>query len=260
MLENIKNTKALLLDLDGTVYLDDELIGDVKNTLNFFRKKGVRIVYLTNNSSRTPDDYVEKLLRLGIYRIEDLVYSSLDSAVDYLNEHYGGNPVYVLATDKVDAYLRERGIIFSENADTVLLSFDKELTYDKLVKANQLIVGGARYIATHPDDTCPAKPVYVPDVGSFIKLLQASSGRLPDVIVGKPYEYMAKNIMRKLDLKKEEITMVGDRLNTDIAFGLNNGFNTVLVLSGETDQASYIKSGYKADLVLKNLDELKDYL
>lgn len=260
MLENIKNTKALLLDLDGTVYLDDEVIGDVTDTLCYFREKGIKIVYLTNNSSRTDDEYVAKLKRLGLFDERDVFYSSLDSAVDYLSENHKNQPVYVLATDKVDEYLEKRGIKYSDDADIVLLSFDKELTYQKLVKANALIVKGAKYIATHPDKTCPAKDVFIPDVGSFIGLLKCSSGREPDVIVGKPNRIMAENIVKKLGFRADEITMVGDRLETDIKFGLNCGFNTVLVLSGETDNDKYLKSGLKADLVLPDVNGLKNII
>ena len=260
MVEGIKNTKALLLDLDGTVYVDGELIGDVKNTLSGFRKKGIKIVYLTNNSSRTPNDYVERLSSLGIFERNDIVYSSLDSAVNYLNKFHKGEPIYVMATDKVDAYLKEQGIIYSENAKIVLLSFDRELTYDKIVKMNELLVGGAKFIITHPDKTCPAKPVFVPDVGSIIKLFECSSGRVPDVVVGKPSPFMAEGIMHRLNLKKEEITMVGDRLSTDIQFGINCGFNTVLVLSGETTKKAYQESGLTVDLVLDDINDLKKYL
>lgn len=260
MIDKISKTKAFLFDLDGTVYLDGELIGNAKETLETIRKKGIKIVYLTNNSSRTPYDYVEKLTKLGIFCEGDIVYSSLDSAVDYLKNFHNNQPVYVMATDKVDEYLKEQGIIYSESANIVLLSYDKEITYEKLVRINQLIVGGAKYIATHPDKTCPAKPVYEPDVGSFIKLLETSSGRIPDVIVGKPSKFMAENIMRRLNLKKDEITMVGDRLSTDIAFGVNCGFNTVLVLSGETDRKMYDESGLKVDLLLDTINSIPEYL
>ncbi len=256
----IKKSKAILFDLDGTIYLEDELIGDVKNTLKTLRENGKKIVYLTNNSSKTDDEYLEKLTRLGIYENGDIFYSSLDASVDYIKENFLDAKVYPLCTEKVKEYLVKSGITVSNDADTVLACFDRELNYEKIVLANELIVKGARYIATHPDLVCPAKGVSLPDLGSFIEMFYYSSGRRPDVIVGKPYPQIAKGIMNKLNLKPDEITMVGDRLNTDMAFGINSNLNTVLVYSGEATKESYIKSGLKVSLTLKDVNELIKYL
>ena len=256
----IKNSKAILFDLDGTIYLEDELIGDVKNTLKTLRENGKQIVYLTNNSSKTDDEYLEKLSRLGIYEKQDIFYSSLDASIDYIKENFKDAKVYPLCTEKVKVYLVKSGINLSEEGDTLLACFDKELTYEKIVKANNLIVKGARYIATHPDLVCPAKDVAIPDLGSFIEMFYLSSGRRPDVIVGKPYPQIAKGIMNKLSLKPQEITMVGDRLNTDMAFGINANLNTVLVYSGEATKESYAKSGLTVSLTVKDVNELVKYL
>ncbi len=256
----IKKSKAILFDLDGTIYLEDELIGDVKNTLKTLRENGKKIVYLTNNSSKTDDEYLEKLNRLGIYESEDIFYSSLDASIDYIKENLKNAKVYPLCTEKVKEYIIKSGITVSNDADTVLACFDRELNYEKIVLANELIVKGARYIATHPDLVCPAKGVSVPDLGSFIEMFYCSSGRRPDVIVGKPYPQIAKGIMNKLNLKPEEITMVGDRLNTDMAFGINSNLNTILVYSGEATEEAYIKSGLKVSLTLKDVNEIVKYL
>ena len=256
----LENIKAVLLDLDGTVYLDDELIGDVINTLNYMRKKGIRLVYLTNNSSKTDDEYIEKLSRLGIYDQSDIFYSSLDAAADYIKLYYPGKTVFPMATAKVTDYLKCAGVPLSEKADIALLTFDKELTYRKLEKFNYLLAKGAVYISTHPDYVCPTKDVFIPDAGSFISLFKTSSGREPDVVIGKPNKPMAEMLLKKLHLQPEQIAMVGDRLYTDIAFGANNGFLSVLVLSGETSLKDYENSVVKADIVLENLDCLKKYI
>lgn len=264
MTEQIKKTKIFLLDLDGTVYIDDNLIGDVKETLSILRARGAKIGYLTNNSSRTNDEYREKLGRMGLYRPQDgdFIYTSLDVAADVLNDEYAGRSVYVLATEKCRRFLSEAGVnvVSDENykdANVVLLCFDKELTYDKLVKANELIVKGATYLATHPDLTCPTDDVFIPDTGSFIKLLEASSGKLPRVL-GKPFSEMAERIEAKYNVSQKEITMVGDRLTTDIAFGVNSRLNTILVLSGETDKKTAEASEIKADLVLPDINAVID--
>lgn len=263
MFEIIKRTKAFLFDLDGTIYLDDVLIGDAKNTLNVLREKGVTVAYLTNNSSKTDDEYLQKLKRIGIYDERDMFYSSLDGAVDYLNFYDKDLTVYPVATKEVVKHLKQRGIKVVETnqmADIVLLTFDKELDYDKIVWANYLMVKGAKYYATHPDAVCPAKDVNIPDLGSFIEMFKKSSGREPDLIIGKPYTIMADNIMRKLNLKKEEVTMVGDRLHTDIAFGVNSGINTILVLSGESTLELAKTHQVKADLILDDVNEIVKHL
>lgn len=252
--------KAVLFDLDGTLYIEDTLIGDIKGTLNHLRNKGVKVVYLTNNSSKTIIEYKDKLEKLGIYNDSDIIYSSLDASIDYLNDNFNGSLVYPVCTNKVKEYLVNKGIKVSENADIVLLCFDRELNYEKLVKANYLIVKGAKYFATHPDITCPAKEVFEPDTGSFIKLLEASSNRLPDNIIGKPNTVMGEYLIKRLCVAPEEVLMVGDRLHTDIAFGVNNNFSTALVMSGETDETMLKKSNIKPSIVLQDANKLKQLI
>ncbi|MDY6367759.1 MAG: HAD-IIA family hydrolase [Clostridia bacterium] len=251
--------KAFLFDLDGTLYLDDKVISGAIETLDFLRRKGKKIVYLTNNSSRTDDEYYVKLKKLGLFTDGDLVYSSLDAFVDFIKDENPHAKIYPVATQKVKKYLKGCGInvVSFKNADTLLTTYDKTLTYSKIVNANYLLTKGVKYIATHPDKVCPALPVSLPDLGSFTQLFKASSGREPDLIVGKPYETMAKYIVKKLNISPDEIVMIGDRLYTDIAFGLNVGFNTVLVYSGETDEKLYKNSDVKADFVI---DSVKDII
>ncbi len=261
MKENLSKTKALLLDLDGTVYIDGELIGDVKNTLSYFRDKGVQLVYLTNNSSRTSSEYVTRLKNISIFDERDIVYSSLDSAIDYIKDNYAGKTVYPVCVNSVKTLLENSGITVADDyADIVLLTFDRELTYEKIVKANEHMVRGAIYIATHPDTVCPAPEISLPDLGAMMEMFKSSSGRSADVITGKPYSILAEYIMKRLSLQPEQVTMVGDRLYTDIAFGVNSGINSVLVLSGETTKEMAENSKIKADITLDNIDLLKDYI
>lgn len=258
---DLSGIKAAIFDLDGTVYVDGKLIGNAKGTLKYLREKGVKVGFLTNNSSRTDEEYEKMLCKLGVFEEGDFCCSSLSATVEYLKENHTKAKIYALATDSVDKYLRTTGLNFVgeteyAQADTLLLAFDKELTYKKLVRANELLCGGAYYIATHPDKVCPAKGCSVPDVGSFIELLRASSGKTPDIIVGKPYPVMTKILAKRLGIKANEMLMVGDRLNTDIAFGLNSGMKTALVLSGETTKELYETSGIQTDAVLKDMNEL----
>ena len=259
--DKISKVKCFLLDLDGTVYLDGDLIGDMKNTLNKIRKSGRKIVYLTNNSSKSLDDYIVRLKNIGIWEEGDVMYSSAVAAYEYINTYHKGKSVYVLGTESLKRELKAQGVnVVEDSADIMLLGYDTELTYDKLCKACLSLRNGALYVATHPDVNCPGKVIPLPDAGSFMKLIESSVGRLPDVICGKPEKNMGDLIMGRFGLKGEEIIMVGDRLYTDIKFGINSGFNTLLVLSGETSIKDYEESGLKVTLVLDTLNDVLKYL
>lgn len=264
-MKGLENIKAAIFDLDGTVYIDGVPIGDSPGTLDYLRNKGIKIGFLTNNSSRSDEEYEELLKSRGIYKEGDYILSSLSAAAEYLNAEYRGKKVYALATDSSDKYLKSRGINLlpesrSDEADILLLAFDKEITYKKIERANRLLCRGVTYIATHPDIVCPAKECSVPDAGAFMELFKASSGRMPDVIVGKPFPFMAEKFCKETGFLPENVLMVGDRLYTDIKFGINAGLKTVLVLSGETSFSDYEKSGVKATTVINDMNALKDYL
>ena len=256
--EFVKRLACLVLDMDGTVYRGNQPIGDMAGTLARLRDHGIRLCYFTNNSSKTPDDYVAKLTRLGLYDARDVVYTSAMATISYLQAHHAGKSVYLLATPTVTQSFADAGIplVDTSDADIVLLAYDTTLTFEKLRVANEALVKGALYIATHPDFVCPTEDISMPDVGSFIKLLEASSGRVPDVVIGKPNALAGEAILRAVGVTKEQTAMVGDRIYTDIRFGLNAGFSAILVLSGETTEDILAKSDIEPTLVLPDLHAL----
>ena len=260
--QKLANVKCFLLDMDGTVYLGDELIGDMKNTLNAIRASGRKIVYLTNNSSKSALTYREKLERIGIFDEKDGIYTSGMATTLHLNTHFKGKTVYLMGTEALSKEFKEAGIpLVEENADIVVVAFDTTLTYEKLCKTCDMLKKGAYFIATHPDDVCPTPGGSIPDVGSFLELIaKAANGRRPDVICGKPFEAMGVAVSQFLGLKKEELLMAGDRLHTDIMFGVNNGFFSLLVYSGEATPEDYAKSGITVDLALNSLNDIVLYL
>lgn len=254
---NLNEIKCMLLDMDGTVYLGEKPIGCMKETLAALRARGIRLIFVTNNSSKTAELYRDKLSRLGLWDERDAVYTSGMAACSYVKAHFPEKRVYLVATKAVREYFRAEGVLLAERAaDVAVLAYDTELTYEKLVKFNYFLKKGAFYIATHPDVTCPAEEVFVPDVGSFLKLFEASAGRLPDAIVGKPSPLMGEEILRMTDLRRTEIAMVGDRLNTDILFALNAGFHSVLVLSGETTADLLAASPVRPEVVLSDFNAI----
>ncbi len=264
-MNNLSAAKLFIFDLDGTVYQSGKLIGDAKNTLNFLRDRGSKIVYLTNNSICTQEEYKEKLTALGILEDGDLIYSSLDCAIDFFHNYLKDKKVYVVGTQAVRNYLASQGLDLVNDtdpyqADVVLLTYDKELTYQKIVTANELLVMGKEYIATHPDAVCPTSGISAPDAGTFIEMFKISSGRTPNMILGKPYPFMANFLINNLGFSKEQTFMVGDRLYTDILFGVNSGVNTITVLSGETTESIYKESKIRSDYVLKDINEIPKYI
>ena len=258
----LKDLRCLVLDMDGTIYLGNRPIGDMAGTLAFLRERGIRLCYFTNNSSKNAEDYVKKLTALGLYDERDIVYTSAMATISYLRAHHPEKRVYLLSTPTVRETFLEGGIPLSdgEGADIVVLAYDTTLTFEKLRIANELLARGALYIATHPDLVCPTEDIPMPDVGSFIKLLEASSGRTPDLVIGKPNSLAGEAILRAVGTTAEETAMAGDRLYTDIRFGINAGFHSILVLSGETTAEMAAASDVHPELILPSLHALRELL
>ena len=259
--DTLKKVKYFLLDMDGTVYLGDKIIGGMNVTLDKVRQSGRKIVYLTNNSSRTADEYIKKLTRLDLFRDGDEVYSSGMAATEFLAAERVGRTVNLLGVDTLKSEFEKNGIrLTDEDPDICVLAYDTELTYKKLCTFTDGLNRGAEYIATHPDAVCPASPYSVPDAGAFIAMIKAATGRTPDIVIGKPQTGMGERLKVRYKADNDEFLMVGDRLYTDVAFGVNCGFHTALVLSGESTLAEAIKSDKKPEFILDDLNRIVDFL
>lgn len=258
----LKNVKYLLLDMDGTVYLGGKLIGNMDKTLDKIRKAGTKIIYLTNNSSKSVESYYKKLTDMNLFRLGDEVKTSGLAAIDFLKANRKGKTVRLLGTMSLKEEFAKNGINVTEEgvADICVLAYDTELTYVKLCKFTDNLWENAEYIATHPDINCPSENKPLPDVGSFIELIKTSTGRVPDVIIGKPYKTFGDWLMREYNAAPEEFMMVGDRLYTDIAFGVNCGFHSLFVLSGEGTEDMVDKSDKKPEFILDSLNDIVEYL
>ncbi len=249
--------------MDGTIYIDDRLFDGVKEFLSYVRELGGRCVFLTNNSSRGSDAYVEKLARLGIESCPDDFFSSADAAAEYIKKHHSERSFFVCGTESLKKQLKAEGIKIAEDAgpetDAVLLAYDTELNYKKLENCCILLGRGCLYIATHPDMLCPTYYGSAPDCGCIIEMLKTASGREP-VIIGKPQPQMVYSVMEKFGFSREQSCLVGDRLYTDIACGVNAGIDTVFVLSGEGRIDDIAKYGIEPSFVLKDINELLEVL
>ncbi len=249
--------KAFALDMDGTFYLGDTLLPGSLAFIAQLKRLGIPYRFLTNNSARSAKDYLEKLAGMGLPREDALVYSSGEAAAAYLMETYPAKKVYVLGTPSLQQSFAEAGVrVVEEGAEVAVLGYDTTLTYSRLTRFCDLVRAGLPYIATHPDVNCPVLGGYAPDAGAMMALVEASTGRKADLVIGKPNPEIMRRLAKAMGVQVSEIAMVGDRLYTDIALGRTAGVQTVLVLSGETKAADLAASEAKPDLVCQNLGEL----
>ena len=252
--QKFKKIKCYLFDLDGTVYLDGVLYDKARETVEYLASFA-EICYLTNNSSRSRVINIDRLKSLGLPVSARQFMSSTDAASDYLVKNHAGEGVYAVATDPVKEELRAAGVtLVEENPSVVLLAYDTTLTFEKLNKLCYYVSKGAVFYATHPDIVCPAPEVPMPDVGAFLACIQAATGERPQKIFGKPFMWLAEAVKQRFGLETEEIAMVGDRLSTDMLFAQNNGFLSVLTLTGETTREMI--GGRAPDVIIESIAEL----
>jgi len=253
----MKDIELFLLDLDGTIYLGSRMIDGAAEFLRKIKQAGKRYCFLTNNSSRASADYLKKLHSLGIDAGPDEILTSGYAAIRYLKANHPSSRVFLMGTRSLRREFFEEGInLVEESPDVVVVSYDTELDYEKLCKTCLFLRQDTFYVCTHPDLNCPSQRGPLPDAGSFMALIQKSTGRLPDVICGKPYPALAQAVRDKFGLSGKKVAMVGDRLMTDMAFARENGFVSVLVLSGETDRKMLNESGAEPDLVFGSVAEI----
>jgi 4-nitrophenyl phosphatase/NagD protein len=259
--EPLQNVKCFLLDMDGTFNLGEQLIDGSLSFIQTLNQQGRDFLFLTKNSSKDSQQYAEKISRLGLPIMKDKVFTSGEATAIYLQNEYPSAPIYVVGTPPLEEEFRQHGFLLDEiHPQLIVLGFDTTLNYQKLWKLCDFVRAGLPYIATHPDFNCPTETGFMPDVGSMIAFVQASTGREPDVIVGKPNRMIVDAVSQKLGLKIEEMAMVGDRLYTDIALGQSSGITTCLVLSGETHMDDLKDSPHQPTYCFVDLGAIANWL
>lgn len=255
-LSRLARARCFLFDMDGTIYLGGKLINGAKKFLDHLTRDGFPHYFLTNNSSRSRKDYVHKLYGLGLDVPAEQVFSSGEATAIYLKKQQPGARIYLVGTPSLAEEFERFGFeLTDENPDYAVLGFDTSLTYEKLHKLCDLVAAGKPYVATHPDINCPTETGFMPDIGAMMALVETSTGRAPDVIVGKPNPPIIEALLEKTGFSVDELVMVGDRLYTDIAMG-ETGITTVLVLSGEAKPEDIPNAPHQPDFVVQDLGEL----
>jgi HAD superfamily hydrolase (TIGR01450 family) len=258
MPSNLANIRHIVLDLDGTIYRDQRLFDATLPFLMQLRSWDIGCTFLTNNTSRSKTDYVEKLRQFGIAVTEDQVYTPADSAITYFRERLPlVKTIAVLGTPSLCRQLEEAGFTISWDVpQAVVVGFDMTLSYDRLCKAAYWISTGLPFIATHPDMVCPTdQSTVLVDCGAICACLTAATGRWP-VVLGKPDPAILLNLCVRHAVAPEEMAMVGDRIYTDIVMAQKAGAVAVLVLSGEATAADAAACDPPADLVVGDIGEL----
>lgn len=265
-LQRLKQTDLFVLDMDGTIYLGERVFPEALRFVKEAREHGKRVIFFTNNASRNPDLYVDRLNRMGFPTSRQDIVTSGDVTSAYLKQYHPQASVYLVGTQALEEAFRAEGIHLTnrpdgkptEQADIVVSSFDTSLTYEKLEIACNLIRNGARFYSTHPDFVCPMEGGVLPDSGAICALLTACTGVTPKYF-GKPEHETAAMIEQMFHIPPERTAIVGDRLYTDIALGKHNGLLSILVLTGESSRED-INDDNCPDLVLDHIGQILDYL
>ena len=260
---NLKSKKLFLLDMDGTLYLDNTLFEGTIKFLNIVKSNGGRCVYLTNNSSKGVNAYIDKMNKMGISTTSNDYVTSVDATIAYLKSNYRDKLCYVLGTQSFFDQLTSAGIRctqrLSDEIEILVMGFDTELTFKKLEDACILLKNDIPYIAANPDWVCPTAFGYVPDCGSVALMLKNATGKWP-VFIGKPETAMIELAMKKFGACLEETVLVGDRVYTDIAAGNNAGIDTVMVLSGEGTVEETVERQIFPSLIVDDISVLADMI
>ena len=257
----LKDKDLYVFDMDGTIYLGKIVFDFAIRFIENLRAAGKRVLFFTNNASRSTDVYLEKLTRLGFSPTASEIMSSADVTAAYLNTYHKDQTVYLIGTKQLESQFRAGGIRLAtgkeDSVDVVVSSFDTELTYEKLDDGCRLIRNGATYLCTHPDFNCPTDTGFMPDSGAIAALITASTGVTPRYL-GKPYPEVVEMIERVTGIPRDKTCIFGDRLYTDIAVGKKHGVTAVLVLSGETtpEDVDAATPADQPDMVYDSLDNV----
>ena len=230
----IKDINNIFFDLDGTIYIGDELIAGADDLINYLLQEDKKIYFLTNNSSKSKKEYVKKLANFDINVHEDNIVLSTDSLIEYLNSQHV-KKIYVLGTEACKQYLRDKNFdLDSAEPEYIIITYDTEINYSKLVEACRYINAGVDILATHGNKFCPSEIGPIPDAGSIIEMFRVATGKSPVKTFGKPNTSVLNTLIKNRKINLDDCLIVGDRIDTDIKMANDIGCKSLLVLSGES--------------------------
>ena len=263
ILERAARIKHVALDMDGTIYKGGTLFPFTIPFLDKLKRMGIGYSFLTNNPSRSCDDYLNHLSQMGIKAAPEELYTTALATIDYIKTHFPAyRRLFILGTPSMIGEFERAGFVsVGENAcdvpDAVVVAFDSTLVYKRMCRAAWWIEQGKTYIATNPDRICPTdEPTVLVDCGSICAALEYATGRKPDIVMGKPDPNMLTGILNRHRLEPSQVAMVGDRVYTDLLMAHRAHTLGVLVLSGETARETGERADPRPDVILENLESL----
>ncbi len=255
-LELLREKSGFICDMDGVIYHGNQLLPRVIEFVEWLKKEDKRFLFLTNASERSPRELKEKLDRLGIRVEESHFYTSALATAAFLNSQKNGGSVYVIGEAGLITALYEAGFSMNEiNPDYVVVGETRSYSFEKIERAANLVRNGAKLIGCNPDLTDRLGDAIAPATGSLIAPIELASG-MKAYFVGKPNPLMMRHARKMLNCDREETTIIGDRMDTDIIAGIHEDIDTVLVLSGVTTLDDLSKFAYHPRLVLKGVGEI----
>ncbi|NEU56303.1 HAD-IIA family hydrolase [Halorussus sp. MSC15.2] len=265
-LSDLGEKEAVFFDLDGTMYLDDDLVTGADGVVEALRNRGVEVYFLTNNSSKWKDDYAERLTDLGVSAAEEDVLLSTDGVLQHLRRT-DPDGTFVLGTTEMRDALADRGVEVVDEPDSgedapdaVVVGFDTELTYEKARKATLAVRDGATFLLAHADAVCPTAEGFVPDCGAIGAMIERATDRSPDRVFGKPNVEMVAPVLDAEGYAPEDVAVVGDRLATDVRLAENVGCESVCVLTGDATRAEVESSDRSPTLVAPTVAALTEFV
>lgn len=254
--ESLDGIAAVFLDLDGTIYLGDGLIEGASQFLDRLEQHGIRRFFLSNNSSKSVSQYLEKLRGMGIVATEGEILLSTHDLISWLSNE-GVVDTFLVGTEGMREMLESSGFsTASDNPEYVVLGYDTEINYDKLATSSIHLHNGVPMVASHPDMVCPSPDGGLPDTGAYMALFEATTGVRPKHVCGKPNKGMILHKIKEIGIKPSNCAMVGDRLYTDMEMADRAGVHGILVLSGEATRDDLDESFLKPSLVVDSVASL----
>ena len=253
----LRGVKCFLLDMDGTFYLGDRILEGSLAFMRAIAERGRDFLFLTNNSSKNAEYYQRKLEGMGLRIPIGKILTSGQATAESLLRDYPNRRAYLLGNEYLEAELRGAGVAIDRNRpELVVVGYDTTLTYAKLASTCDLLRAGLPLVATHPDFNCPTETGFAPDIGAILAFLRASTGREPDLVVGKPNAGIVDSALRRAGVSAGEAAIVGDRLYTDIETGRRHGILSILVMTGETTRELLDETEFRPDRVYGRLSEM----
>lgn len=259
--KKIDELKCFVLDMDGTIYLGQDLFPFTPAFLDKVKETGREMYFFTNNSSKSQQAYIDKLDKMNIHIEPKQMMISSHVMIKYLQDHYPGKSIYVVGTPSLINEFKSFDMnLVDDDPDIVVLGFDTSLTYEKMEKACHAIRNGCVYFGINPDWNCPMEGgAFIPDCGSMAKMIEGSTGRWPDFF-GKPSKHTLDYMIKESGYKPSEIAIVGDRLYTDIAVADGSEVTSIMVLTGEATLDDVAKSNIKPDMIVNSLEDITNML